>query len=320
MAHNTPNPLFGEGPKKPAFPGLASDWSGYMARYREAANPVVSAPRAFFSEVHEFGLLWWTKSLWGRRPSLELARAAGLRAVRRFIEPRVPGAAGAYAAFAARVLSPENPESPYAKRKRLARAVIDASLLAPEQVGPHLDGLLSEDERRDDAEFRRGVQPAVLASFRAETQALLATLSAGRPDFNVAAVLLSGSYAHGSARASSDFDLAVLTRDGTGRDVPELMAALEVRRAALGWPSWTDWERYPAGANVFGVDDAQTPRFVRERPAVVVTLDSALRDRLAAAAAAARPISEPTPLESWYARLAGPFHRWRVRRALARLP
>jgi|GEM_PF-2866413 len=320
ISRNTPNPLFDEGPPPAAFPRLADAWSGYAARYRAAENPVVADPRAFFAEAFQFGLLWWTNTLLGPRPSLQTALASGRRVAREHLEKRSPGSAAAFESFARRVLAPDNPELPYAQRKRLGHALIEASLLPAPQVPAYFDGLFGAEERRADAEFRRARQDAVLASFRTQTSALLAERAARDPRDNIAAVILTGSYAHGSAKASSDFDLLVLTKDGTGRGVPDFMAALERLRAAHDWPTWKDWQRFPDGSNIRGVDDPETARFVRGRPIVALTPDAALRSRLELAAAAGRPAWTPTLLERLYARLTGPLHRWRVRRELAGLP
>jgi len=314
MAQNTPNPLFGEGARTPLFAVLAGDWSGYAARWSASAAPAAADPRAFFAEVFEGGKLWWTRTLWGRRMSLAAAEDAGRAAARRHLEPSAPGAAAAYDAFAARVLAPQNPESPNTKRKRLLYSLIDASLLPAREVVGFLDGLLNSDELRAAAEFRSARQPAILGSFQKEVEALLAA----RPDGNVAAVLLTGSYAHGSAKESSDFDVLVLTRDGTGRGAPEFMAELGARRAADGWPAWKDWERYPTN-NILGVDDPETLPFVRSLPMIVISPDAVLRARLSAQAGT-RPLWSPSLVDSWLERLTRSARAWLVRRELARLP
>ncbi|HEX4046410.1 MAG TPA: hypothetical protein VH309_01170, partial [Elusimicrobiota bacterium] len=149
MAQNTPNPLLGQAVEAPAAAKLRADWGGYEARRRAAvaAGPVASDPKAFFARAFELGKLWWTDALLGHRMSLDAAAASGRGIARDFLEPKAPGAAAAYEAFAARARAADNPESPNAKRKRLAAALVSASLLPASGVVAYLDGLMSPAER-----------------------------------------------------------------------------------------------------------------------------------------------------------------------------
>jgi putative nucleotidyltransferase with HDIG domain len=320
MAHNTPNPLFAGAEANPAFDKLRDYWRDYESRYRAAAanGPVVGDPRAFFAEAFELGKLWWTKTLWGHRMSLDAAEASARRTVRESFEPRAPGSARAFDAFAARVRAADNPESPYKKRTRLYDALLAASLLPPGEVAPYFDGLMNAESVQADREFRLSRQPAVVASFQEQVDAILSAKLAANKDYNAAGVLLTGSYAHGSAKESSDLDILVLTHDGTGRDAADFMAELESRRAAYGWPDWKDWRRYPV-QNILGASDEKTMQFVREQQVLVVTPDAALRRRLTAEAGSS-PSWNASPLETLAYRLASPFRRWRLRRELERLP
>ncbi|MBI3553460.1 MAG: nucleotidyltransferase domain-containing protein [Elusimicrobia bacterium] len=306
---NTRNPLLTE----PARTDLAGRWRAYEARRRESARsalPVVLDPRSFFAETVDFGLLWWARSYWGPRISLDAAVRSARRVVRRYFEPGAPGSAAAFESFLDRVLSSDNPESPNAKRKRIGAALIETSLLPGPSVVGHIETLFGEPERRADAEFRRVRQQDIVASFREQVDALISAKSAERADYNVTALILSGSYADGSAKATSDFDFVVLTRDGTRRDVMEFMADLERLRTAHGWPGWEDWRRYP-GENVLGARSMSARRFVSERPVVVISPDADLREKLTALRGG-RQVWDAGRLEILGHRLAGPFHRRRV--------
>lgn len=302
---NTPNPV------EPV--GLKGRWLAYKARYDKAPSPTVSDPVSFFAELNDFGLLWWQRSHWGPRMSLGAAVASTRRIAAKYFEPAAPGAAAASAAFISRVDSPINVESPNAKRKRLARALIEASLLPAGEVAAYFDGLLAEPERSADARFRAGRGQEILASFQEEVAALLK--DPGQD--NVAALVLSGSYAHGSPKAESDFDFLVLTRDGSQRGVPEFLRALERLREGHGWPAWKDWARFP-GQNVLGAGDPRAARFVSERPALVLSPDSALRARLSGTSGA-RQIWDAGRLDNLAQRLMAPLRRAGARRQIEAL-
>jgi predicted nucleotidyltransferase len=304
----------------PAFAKLKDYWRDYESHYRAAApnTAVVADPKAFYAEAFELGKLWWTRTRWGHRMSLDAAVTSARLIVRRRFEPRAHGSAAAFERFVDRVRAGDNPDSPNTKRKRLYDALLAASVLAPEKVVPYFDGLMDAETSRADREFREHRQPAIVASFQEQANAILTAKLAGDKNYNVAAVLLSGSYAGGSAKASSDFDLMVLTRDGTSRDVHAFMAELQSRRAANGWPEWKDWLRYPT-QNIMAVSDPETTRFVRELPVVVVTPDAALRERLSAVSMS-DPVWAASPLETLAYRLAAPLHQRRLRRQLERWP
>ena len=320
MAQNTPNPLFEAAQNKPAFAKIKEYWREYETRYRAAAagGPIVEKPRDYFASIVDLGKLWWAKTVWGNRMSLTAARWSARRAVRESFEPKAPGSTRTFDSFASRVLSEDNPESPYSKRKRLSHALLDASLLPAGDVASYFDGLLRGETRQAEQEFRRTRAPWIVASFREQANAILSAKLSANKNYNVAGALVAGSYAHGSAKESSDFDLVVLTRDGTGRDVADFMAELESRREAFGWADWKDWRRYPV-QNIFGAFDERTLRFARELPVIIVTPDAALR-RLLSAEAMSRPIWDASWFENLVYRLAALFRRWRLRREFARWP
>ena len=320
MAQNTPNPLFETTGNNPYLEKIKGYWREYETRSRAAAanEPIVENPRSFFAGIVDLGKLWWAKSVWGNRMSLDAAEWSARRVVRESFEPKAPGAARAFDAFAARVRAADNPESPYSKRKRFSHALMDASLLPAGKVASFFDGLLRGETRQAESEYRRTRQPEIVDSFCEKANAILAAKLAGDRNYNVVGVLVAGSYAHGSAKQSSDFDLVVLTRDGTGRDVPDFMADLERAREAYDWADWKDWRRYPV-QNIFGATDERTLRFVRELPAIIVTPDDGLRRRLSAEAMT-RPIWDASRLETFAYRLVSPFRRWYLRRELNRVP
>jgi predicted nucleotidyltransferase len=320
MAQNTPNPLFEGTGNNPYLEKIKGYWREYEARYRPAAanDPIVDNPRSFFAATVDLGKLWWARTVWGNRMSLDAAEWSARRVVRESFEPKAPGSLRTFDAFASRVRSEDNPESPYSKRKRFSHALLDASLLPAEKVAAFFDGLLRGETREAEREYRRTRQPEIVSSFREEANAILAAKAAANKDYNVAGVLVAGSYAHGSAKESSDFDLVVLTRDGTGRDVPDFMVELEKARERYRWADWKDWRRYPV-QNIFGVSDERTRNFVRELPVIIVTPDEALRRRLSAEAMT-RPIWDASRLETFMYRLVSPFRRWYLRRELDRIP
>lgn len=244
--------------------GSSSAWNDYRHRHEQArleAKPIVGSPERFFAEVHSLGYIWWSRgNYFGTRISLPAAVGTARRVFGRYFMKTAPESMPAFEGFLERVQALSRDEHPNRPRKMIRNALIAASLLPPSRVFSYFQNLLPGAELESIAEFRSAQQPLILASFVRRTRQLIGELPRGpddRPN-NVVGVILTGSYAYGTAIPGSDFDIGVLTRDGSEKDATDFMARLREIGEEQRWPQWNDWNIYQ---NVFPPEHALIDRY-----------------------------------------------------------
>ncbi len=204
---------------------VANKWRGHraaLAKARAAGDVPVSRQREFFASMRTTGMSGHFYVLGGS--ALEDAEVVvDMRAAfeRYFDHPGVGEAArAAFESFMARasVYNTERRSHTYLY-KTIRDAMIKASLMKPEALPAYFDGLLLEEMTRETLDFQnKGEQKRVADAFRA---ALLRVLDQEDPrDKNrVMAALVLGSFASGAAGPRSDFDVEVITANGSDRRV-----------------------------------------------------------------------------------------------------
>ncbi len=201
---------------------IVNMWPSYKKRWEEAkaagaAN--VSSPRAFFSYMR-------VAAISGRFYVLGSAPVEDDEVIKRFRETLVkwydvPGALGpkelaAFDAFTARAKA-YNAErrAPSNMRKHVRDALIKGSTMKPSELAPFFDSLLLEETARETWDFQnKGEQKRILDSFKQVLHDTLAEEPAGEKG-RVRAAILLGSFATGSAGPKSDFDVELLTDNGS---------------------------------------------------------------------------------------------------------
>lgn len=200
---------------------VANKWRGHreaLARARQAGDVPVSRQREFFAAMRTTGMSGHFYVLGGS--ALEDAEVVvDMRAAfeRYFDHPGVDEKArDSFENFMARasVYNTERRSHTYLY-KTIRDAMIKASLMKPEALPAYFDGLLLQEMTRETQDFQnKGEQKRVADAFRA---ALLRVLDQEDPrDKNrVVAALVLGSFASGAAGPRSDFDVEVLTANGS---------------------------------------------------------------------------------------------------------
>ncbi|MDX6769743.1 MAG: hypothetical protein SF051_09445, partial [Elusimicrobiota bacterium] len=204
---------------------VANKWRAHRVALSKARaqGPVsVSRQREFFAAMRTTGMSGHFYVLGGS--ALEDAEVVvDMRAAfeRFFDHPAVGDEARAsFEAFMARasVYNTERRSHTYLY-KTIRDAMIKASLLKPEALAPFFDGLLLEEMTRETEAFQsQGEQKRVADAFRA---ALLQVLDEEDPrdKSRVVAAVVLGSFASGAAGPRSDFDVEVITANGSDRRV-----------------------------------------------------------------------------------------------------
>lgn len=301
---------------------LRDEWKYYQALWTQKADsaaPAVSDPVGFFSETLGMGQVFWTGTVLGPKISLKIILDTGRRVFKRHFEPKAPESVKAFEGFLDRVLQLEKGPYPNRTRKLIQDALIKASVLPAQDVAAYFDGLLLPDYMERVERFRSDRQPVILRSLSREVESLLkekARSHYGPGRYNVAGVIVTGSYAYGTALPESDMDLFVLTWDGTSRDVSEFMAQLDGLRSAQGWPNWKDFGRHHNVLSVFG---KEAQRLVSEFPSKVISRDSEVSKSYGE-----KPVSRPFYKVSLFQeilhRVTEPLFRVWVRAVISRQP
>lgn len=200
---------------------VRNKWRGQREAWNKAAaaGPVaVSRQREFFAAMRTTGMSGHFYVLGGAAlPDAEVM--ADMRAAfrRYFDHPAIPPAANAsFERFMARAMSYNTERRSHTYfYKTIRDAMIKASLLRPEQLSGHFDGLLQEGMAQETLDFQnKGEQKRVREAFRS---ALLQVLDEEDPlgKDRVVAALVLGSFASGAAGPLSDFDVEVITANGS---------------------------------------------------------------------------------------------------------
>lgn len=163
--------------------------------------------------------------------------------------------------------------------KTIRDAMLKASLLRPDQLGPYFDGLLQEGTAQETLDFQnKGEQKRVADKFRAALLSVLDQEDPRDPDRVVAALVL-GSFASGAAGPRSDFDVEVLTANGSDKRVMIFAERLQDAWKATGLD-----KNHPASAH----DHAARPTrayldLVHSAPYFIVARSAALEAELSRA-------------------------------------
>lgn len=118
-------------------------------------------------------------------------------------------------------------------RKHIRDALLSASLKPGDEIAPFFDGLMKQDNTQATADFQDGQAAAILGQFRALVRQALSEEDASASDRILGAVLL-GSFASGSPNPKSDFDLQLLTADGSKGRMAAFTDKVTQRWTALG--------------------------------------------------------------------------------------
>lgn len=264
---------------------VRNKWRGQREAWRkaQAAGPVaVSHQREFFAAMRTTGMSGHFYVLGGA--AVEDAEVmTDMRAAfhRYFDHPAVDSSArDSFEHFMARAMVYNVTHRSHTYfYKTIRDAMIKASLLRPDQLSGFFDGLLQEGTAQETLDFQnKGEQKRVADRFRA---ALLSVLDQEDPrDPNrVVAALVLGSFASGAAGPRSDFDVEVLTANGSDKRVTVFAERLQAAWKATGLD-----KNHPASAH----DHAARPTrayldLVHSAPYFIVARSAAVEAELSRA-------------------------------------
>lgn len=228
------------------------NWREY--KVLRAAAPAVTAGKAgvrdargFFVDSRMMGMIGGVRTVGSRSGSDAYVRSQAIKLFDRYFD--VAGDAEARPAFLAfldRAVLYNPMRSSSNLRKHIRKALHGASILAPSDMKAHFDKLMGPEVNAGAAEFQNDGAQRVLDAFRATIAATV-----GEEDFSdasrVVGVVLLGSFATGAATPTSDFDLHVLTADGSSRRVPGFLERLESR-----WNADANSKGHPVNGADFG--------------------------------------------------------------------
>jgi hydroxymethylpyrimidine pyrophosphatase-like HAD family hydrolase/predicted nucleotidyltransferase len=228
------------------------NWREYRA-LRASALPVsegkasVSDARGFFVDSRMMGMIGGVRTVGSRSGSDAYVTAEAIKLFDRYFD--VAGsdeARPAFLAFLDRAVLYNPMRSSSNLRKHIRKALHAASILAPSDMKAHFDKLMGPEVNAGAAEFQNDGAQRVLDLFRAAVSATVAEEDASAAD-RVVGVVLLGSFATGAATPTSDFDLHVLTANGSSRRVPAFVERVEKR-----WSENADSKSHPVNGADFG--------------------------------------------------------------------
>lgn len=228
------------------------NWREYQ-KLRASAPAVISGrasvenARGFFVDSRMMGMIGGVRMVGSRSGSDQYVRAEALRFFDRYFAVASDAEARpAFVAFLDRAVLYNPMRSSSNLRKHIRKALHGASILAPGQLKAHFDKLMGPEINAGAAEFQNDGAQRVLDSFRAVIAQTVAEEDASASD-RVVGVVLLGSFAAGAATPTSDFDLHVLSDNGTSRRVPAFLQRLERR-----WSTNPESKSHPVNGADFG--------------------------------------------------------------------
>jgi predicted HAD superfamily phosphohydrolase YqeG/predicted nucleotidyltransferase len=228
------------------------NWREYRA-LRASALPViegkaaVSDARGFFVDSRMMGMIGGVRTVGSRSGSDAYVKGEAIKLFDRYFN--VAGsdeARPAFLAFLDRAVLYNPMRSSSNLRKHIRKALHAASILAPADMKAHFDKLMGPEVNAGAAEFQDDGAQRVLDGFRAAVAATIAEEDASASN-RVVGVVLLGSFATGAATPTSDFDLHVLTANGSSRRVPAFVERVEKR-----WSENADSKTHPVNGADFG--------------------------------------------------------------------
>lgn len=229
------------------------NWREYK-KLRAAAPAVISGQasvtnaRGFFVDSRMMGMIGGARTVGSRSGSDQYVRGEALKLYDRYFAAAsaVPEAREAFVAFLDRAVLYNPMRSSSNLRKHVRKGLHGASILAPGEMKAHFDKLMGPEINAGAAEFQNDAAQRVLDAFRV---AVAQTVLEEDPSSSarVVGVVLLGSFATGAATPTSDFDLHVLTDNGSSRRVPAFLERLERR-----WSTSPESRTHPLNGAEFG--------------------------------------------------------------------
>jgi predicted nucleotidyltransferase len=200
---------------------IVNKWGGYQRDRNEAkaqgVTPAVSSPRAFFGHMRVMGQTGRYYPLGFTPRDNENVMKEARASFRRYFD--APGIGqkeyDAFDRFMARALTYNAEKRAKSNfNKRLRDKMLEASLLPADQIAAFFDARVKDDTYIKDFQ-KDGSADAVLEQFRGLALQMLLEEPA-KADGKVLGVLLIGSFANGGATPGSDFDVSIITENGSG--------------------------------------------------------------------------------------------------------
>jgi len=212
-----------------------------------AGKAAVSDARGFFVDSRMMGMIGGVRTVGSRSGSDVYVKGEAIKMYDRYFDSASsPEARDAFLAFLDRAVLYNPMRSSSNLRKHVRKALHGGSILPAESLKVHFDKLMGPEVNAGAAEFQNDGAQRVLDAFR---ETIAATV--GEEDFaaseRVLGVVLLGSFATGAATPTSDFDLHVLTANGSSKNVPAFLERLEKR-----WSGNADSKTHPVNGADFG--------------------------------------------------------------------
>jgi len=218
-----------------------------------AQNPEVPGldERSFFVDTRMMGMVGGAKTV-GSRSGSDAYVSEQARAVfdRYFTRADVgPETRAAFLRFLDRAAEYNPMRSSSNLRKQIRKALHSATLLPVVALAAHFDALMPPSRDEIAREFQHAGQQETLDAFRAAVRETIGE-EADAPN-RVVGVVVLGSFAGGAATPTSDFDLHVLSADGTSARAPAFLERLQKRwgadpRSAAHPMNGADFAFYPS--------------------------------------------------------------------------
>ena len=224
---------------RPEPDGSVSDTRGLFGDLQSFDLPVADA-RNFFTDARLMGMIGGPRTIRTISGSDAYVVAEAREVFNRYFDH--PGitqqARVAFEVYLQRatVYNPKRRSSNL--RKHIRKALLSASTLPPERLPAFFESLFSENLNTAVAEYQSEDQATTLAQFRAAVEETIAqeTPLERDPARRVVAVVLLGSFASQAATPTSDFDLQVITADGSSKRVPAFLERLSARWSSMTHP------------------------------------------------------------------------------------
>jgi len=228
--------------------------------------------RGFFVDSRMMGMVGGVRIVGSRSGSHDYITGESLGVYDRYFSSRVPAEArAAFVDFLGRAIAYNPRRNSSNLRKQIRKALHGASVLPPAQVKAYFEGLAGSDTNDAAAEFQDASQDRVLDGFRRAVAEVVGQEDPSAAD-RVVGVVLLGSFAAGSATATSDFDLHVLTADGGSRRVASFLRRLEAR-----WSADAEGRTHPINGAEFGFRPSPGMLLsIHHDPFLVITPDQRL--------------------------------------------